>query len=256
MTILLDVGNSAVKWSWSGGVGAWQVERQLHRGVADLAAVLVERWGSRKNSEPAVGCSVAATGTRLAVEEAVRAAGLAPVRWLDAQTGHAGAFELANGYRDPLQLGTDRWHAMLGAAALRPGASLVVVNAGTATTVDCVLTTGARSARFIGGCIAPGARLMFESLERGAAGLPLADGVPMAFPDHTDSAIATGVLEALTGLVERVWRRLSQVHRTSPEVLLAGGDARQLAAALPPEARATIEDNLVLRGIAVRLETG
>jgi type III pantothenate kinase len=96
---------------------------------------------------------------------------------------------------------------------------------------------------------------MHESLSQRAAGLPLSDGEPMAFPDSTASAIATGVLDAQAGLIERVWTRFAQRLGALPQVLLAGGSASLLAAALPAAMRASIEDNLVLRGIALRLAT-
>jgi type III pantothenate kinase len=128
--------------------------------------------------------------------------------------------------------------------------SLVVVNAGTATTVDCV--RHAAESEFVGGCIAPGVRLMLESLARGTAGLPLADGAAADFPVSTDQAIMTGVLDAQAGLVERVWRRFAAAVGAPPAVLVGGGHADAIAARLSPELAPTIEHNLVLRGLALR----
>jgi type III pantothenate kinase len=167
------------------------------------------------------------------------------------QASFRGEVTLVNGYLDPHQLGADRWHALLGACARLPGTSMVVVNAGTATTVDCV-RAGEESSRFVGGCIAPGVRLMLESLARNTAGLPLATGVAVDFPDTTDRAIVTGVLDAQAGLVERVWRRFSAGLDRAPRLLLAGGHAELLAARLPNEFAPLIEHNLVLRGLALR----
>lgn len=254
MTLLIDVGNSAVKWSWFDGGEFAAGGRQLHRGAGDLTALLVAGWGELGRGRRAVGCNVAADAVRQAVDAAARKIGIGRVEWLTSQDRSASPVELISGYRDPAQLGADRWHAMLGAIRARPGTSIVVVNAGTAITADCVHSTGATSARFVGGCIAPGARLMHESLSQRAAGLPLSDGEPMAFPDSTASAIATGVLDAQAGLVERVWTRFAQRLDAMPQVLLAGGNASQLVTALPTALRAAVEDNLVLRGLAVRLE--
>ena len=58
---------------------------------------------------------------------------------------------LRNGYRDPAQLGVDRWLAMCAAWQQFPG-SLCVVDAGTAVTIDVVAADGAHS----GGLILPG----------------------------------------------------------------------------------------------------
>ena len=252
MTLLVDVGNSAVKWARLAADGSVAVGgRVLHRGGLDVAAALSDAWRAAPAPRRAVGCSVASAEVVAAVERAARAAGLAGVEWMRSQASHRAEVTLVNGYLDPGQLGADRWHALLGACARLPGSSLVVVNAGTATTVDCV-RAGAGGARFVGGCIAPGVRLMLESLARGTAGLPLATGAPADFPDTTDKAIVTGVLDAQAGLVQRVWSRFSAGLEPAPQLLLAGGHAELLAARLPAELAPLIEHNLVLRGLALR----
>ena len=252
MTLLVDVGNSAVKWARLAADGSVSVGgRALHRGGQDVAATLAGAWATVPAPRRAVGCSVASAEVVAAVEQAAQAAGLADVEWMRSQASYCGEITLVNGYLDPGQLGADRWHALLGACARLPGASLVVVNAGTATTVDCI-RAGEGTARFVGGCIAPGVRLMLESLARGTAGLPLASGAPADFPDTTDKAIVTGVFDAQAGLVERVWRRFSAGPEPAPRLLLAGGHAELLAARLPGELAPLIEHNLVLRGLALR----
>jgi type III pantothenate kinase len=254
VTILVDAGNSAVKWARLAANGTLgEHGRVLHRGGVDVAAALAAAWASLAPRR-VVGCSVAGADVVAAVGRAAQGAG-AEVWWLRAQAVFEGDFTLANGYRDPHQLGADRWHALLGACACVPGASLVVVNAGTATTVDCV-RAGDGAARFVGGCIAPGVRLMLESLARGTAGLPLAGGAPAAFPDTTDSAIVTGVVDAQAGLIERVRARFAGQLAQAPHLLLAGGHADLLAARLPAELAPRVEHNLVLQGLALRASSG
>ena len=252
MTLLVDVGNSAVKWAVLAADGHFTDSgRVLHRDGADVLAGLLSAWKALASPRRAVGCSVAGPAVIEAIEVAGRTLGLPAVEWLQAQASFSGAVALTSGYLDPQQLGADRWHALLGACERMPGTSLVVANAGTATTVDC-MRVAAGEARFIGGCIAPGVRLMLESLARGTAGLPLADGAPADFPDTTDKAIVTGVLDAQAGLVERVWKRFAATLDATPRLLLAGGHAELLAARLPPEYAPVIEHNLVLRGLALR----
>jgi type III pantothenate kinase len=249
--LLLDAGNSAVKWALLDADGRFaDTGRVLHRDGTDVAAALAAAWHGLRPVR-AVGCAVASAAVMEAASSAARALGLPGIEWLRSEPASAGPVVLINGYRDPGQLGADRWHAMLGGCACVPGASFVIANAGTATTVDCVRAAPTAST-FVGGCIAPGVRLMLESLARGTANLPLAQGDAADFPDTTDRAIVTGVLDAQAGLVERVWRRFAASLDAPPRLLLAGGHAELLQARLPAETAPVIEHNLVLRGLALR----
>lgn len=268
MTLLVDAGNSAIKWAQLAADGQLtDPQRHLHRGVADVASQLVPRWrGNVPPGAAVIACNVAGAGVAAAVEEAARALALAPVQWLPAQPRFdwlgPGPFSLENGYRDPLQLGADRWHCMLGACSVS-APPMVVVNAGTATTVDCIDRDDSDSGdarfagRFVGGFIAPGVRLMLESLSRETAGLPLAAGAASSFPNNTDAAIISGVLDAQAGLVQQVWSRFAARVAAAPRLIVTGGNAAPLLARLSIKAAiesAAIEHNLVLRGLALRAQ--
>lgn len=261
MTLLVDVGNSALKWAQlraDGQLGdpSWM----LHRGVADLASQLLERWrGSVSPGTAVTACNVAGTEVSDAVDQVARSLALQPVLWRFAQARFDGPISLVNGYRDPLQLGADRWHCMLGACTVS-ATPMVVVNAGTATTVDCIDRDESGdgqarfTGRFVGGFIAPGVRLMLESLARETARLPLASGAASHFPDNTDEAIFSGVLDAQAGLVHQVWKRFEARLGAPPGLILTGGNATLLLTRLSIGA-AAIEDNLVLRGLALRSQS-
>ena len=259
--MLIDVGNSAIKWALLRDGELHDAQWRLHRDVTDLAARLAEDWREVPRGVDLVACNVAGEEVAAAVVSAANAAGLGALHWMRTQPMFMGPVSLANGYRDPLQLGADRWHCMLGACLIASqdvrAQGLIVVNAGTATTVDCIEATDMRPAdgrfegKFVGGVIAPGVRLMLESLKKGTAGLPAASGVAAAFPDNTDAAIVTGVLDAQAGLVQQIWRRFADRLAVTPRTVLTGGNAAMLQARLPIGS-ATIEDNLVLRGLALR----
>lgn len=252
--LLLDAGNTALKWRLTANGDAARLSSSggsLKRSP-DLAAELADALrGAAKSVEAAFGCSVADATVMGAVDAAVKSAlGVVPT-WFGSQAQFAAdGVRLVSGYRDPAQLGADRWHAMLAARAAYPDRALVIVNAGTATTVDCVAADG----RFVGGVIAPGVALMFDSLARQTAQLPRASGTFVARPDNTDDAITTGVLDSQLGLIERRVRRFA-AEAGSVLLLLDGGHAATLRPhlALDP-ALATVRDesNLVLRGVLLR----
>lgn len=71
-------------------------------------------------------------------------------------------------YRNPLEVGTDRIAGAIAAAGLFPGQNAIIVDFGTATTIDAL--TAERD--YLGGLILPGLRLAMESLDARTARLP------------------------------------------------------------------------------------
>jgi type III pantothenate kinase len=146
---------------------------------------------------------------------------------------------VTNAYSDPGQLGADRWAALIGARHLHAGACLVV-NAGTATTIDLLGGDGV----FRGGAIVPGAELMKWSLEEKTAGLARAPGRFAAEPRNTADAIETGCTLAQVGAIERMFARLEP----GAVCLLSGGAAASLSGRLGVPLR--VVENLALEGLA------
>lgn len=142
-------------------------------------------------------------------------------------------------------VGADRLCAAAGAVSESGAASLVVVDAGTAVTVD-IVADGA----FVGGTIFPGPSMMLGSLHAGTAALPLVDepDSPPDFPGgDTAAAIRAGVWLASAGAVrEIVARALEDLPEGSP-VFLTGGGSRSARSVL--EGRAIIRPSLVMDGL-------
>ena len=151
---------------------------------------------------------------------------------------------VVNHYREPSQLGSDRWAALIAAHHSRRGHKLVV-NAGTALTIDALAGDG----RFLGGLIVPGPGLMRRSLDHGTAGLRLTEGDFASLPRSTPDAITTGSIQACIGAVMRM-RDAMAAQGVSPEIaVLSGGASAQLSPHLPFEY--AIHDNLVLDGLVL-----
>ena len=144
----------------------------------------------------------------------------------------------------PGRVGVDRLVAAYAASIRYPDQDLVVVDAGTAVTIDAVV-----DGEFVGGTISPGSRIEFEALRRQTAQLPLLDGCEI--PENvigrsTEEAIRSGVLfgqvGSITFLAAEVSKQLKQ-----PKVLATGGGAKQLQGLLP--ASWEFVPTLVLDGI-------
>ncbi|TWG85273.1 type III pantothenate kinase [Cupriavidus gilardii J11] len=233
----------------------WQTSgAQPHANLATLA----QTWRTLASAgpAPAVWISNVAGPTMAAALDAALAEAFdgppATVNWWRS-TPNQGL--LHNGYREPIQLGVDRWLGAIGARYAIPDGNLLIVTAGTATTIDVVTAPEdhdpAGKSRFEGGLILPGLSLMMGSLARNTAQLPAleltdAAGAP-PWADNTRDAIAAGCLAAQTGAIERAWRALSS--RGPVHGLLSGGAQQALANALTlPVAR---HENLVLLGLWV-----
>jgi len=154
----------------------------------------------------------------------------------------------------PGEVGADRLVNALAAGRLH-GTPAVVVDFGTATTLDCIAADGA----YVGGAIAPGLELGLEALAARTAKLPR---IELRAPDRaigrdTVSAMQAGTIfgyQALaTGLLGRVRRELADTNGVAPsdvKAILTGG----LSAA--PWARSldgidAIDPDLTLKGLAI-----
>ena len=166
----------------------------------------------------------------------------------------AGTVPLAIRVDRPEQVGADRLVNALAAQRLY-GAPAVVVDFGTATTLDCIAPDGA----YVGGAIAPGLELGLEALAARTAKLPRIElrSPPRAIGRDTVSAMQSGTVfgyQALvTGLLARVRAELADAHGLAPNdvraILTGGLSAAPWARAL--EGIDAIDPDLTLKGLAI-----
>ncbi len=241
--LLVDIGNSRIKWRTASLSG--DIEDVLEEGnhALDDEALTRPLWRGLK-FEAAVLASVASAPVLAAIEAALaQGRPNLPRTVVHAQVQQCG---VKNGYSTPERLGADRWAALIGARALCPDRELVIASYGTATTIDVLESSG----QFAGGVILPGFALMREALASGTARLGRVDGTEQLIARDTGDAIASGVMHAQVGALERVVRQLESERAAHPEArncLLCGGHAGQVLPRL--SFAAAIVDNLVLRGL-------
>jgi type III pantothenate kinase len=234
MILAIDAGNTRIKWGLHEG-GVWQA---LGATATADSASLKEALGTALPAEEAIASNVAGAQVRANIVAACQRGGT-PIAFIESVREQLG---VENGYRDPAQLGTDRWAALVAAHAGAPGHKLVV-NAGTALTIDALTADG----RFLGGLIVPGPALMRRSLDRGTAGLRLTEGVLREFPESTPDAITSGAIQAAAGAVERLAALMAARGCPPGRIILSGGAAAEIAGALP--ITTTLHENLVLDGL-------
>src|SRR5213075_1250129 len=238
MILCIDAGNSKVKWGWHDG-----------KDWTSIATVsLIEFAASSDHVNPfsvtheaperIVISNVAGEGAHQLLVNWTSIFDAEPL-WLRAEAERCG---VENRYEKPEVLGPDRWAALIAARALHNGAALVV-NAGTATTVDMLSAEGV----FLGGAILPGVELMRFVLHEHTGRLPIEEGKSVEMPRNTIDAIETGCRHAQAGAVERMYRVFREAA-SAPLCIVAGGAGRSLVDQLAMPRRYV--ENLVLDGLA------
>ncbi len=238
MILAIDAGNSRIKWGchadggWvSTGTAAYDELRLLSNALAVIAPDRI------------VISNVAGERIRGDISGLLARFPAQP-QWITAGRERCG---VKNGYADPAQLGSDRWAALVAAHRLQH-APVVVVNAGTALTVDALTEHG----EFLGGLIVPGIKLMMRALTTGTAHAHALQGEFAAFPVNTLDAIYSGAINAAVGSIERSVAGLSAREGSTASCIVSGGAARVL---LPYLGASAIEvKHLVLEGLVALAE--
>jgi type III pantothenate kinase len=151
-----------------------------------------------------------------------------------------------NGYRNPEQLGVDRWLGLLAGRAISKQA-LLVVDCGTATTLDAMDAEG----HHLGGAILPGLALLGRCL-RAHTDLPdweERDDID-GFATDTAAGIASGAMLATTSSIETMRERLCEANGGNVDCLLTGGFANRVADHLTSSYR--LVPHLILQGLSLQ----
>ncbi len=245
MILTIDVGNSTTEFGVFDGEKLMLHWRAVTRNrMGDELSMMVSGYCSSHgldlgSSGDCVMCSVVPPLTSGFVEMAVGLFGREPLV-VDSSVD-AGLRIL---YRDPLSVGGDRIATAAGAIQ-RIGQPVVVVDMGTATTVDVVSESG----EYLGGAIAPGVGTGAEELFRKAAKLPRVElrEPPSAIGKSTEESLQAGIIYGAAGQIDGILTRvLSELSFKSP-VVATGGYASLIA---PHCTRVdSVEDGLVLEGL-------
>ncbi len=243
--LAIDMGNTHITLGlWEGEElrRIWRVATDAARTADEYAAILnslFHGWLGAGDELAVAGCSVVPP-LETTLSAAIKSSVGTDLRWLAATD-----FGIPIVYDPPSAVGLDRLANVL-AARKGWGAPVIVLDFGTATTVDALNPAG----DYVGGAILAGLELAAKALwQKTARLLPVDLEVPVerALGQSTADSIRAGLLLgsalAADGLVERIWQELG----TQSPVIVTGGTAPLIAdklrhiTALVPE--------LTLRGI-------
>jgi type III pantothenate kinase len=264
--VAVDVGNSAAKlcvrrgkiapteFGVSVSIGSKNWQSQAIEWVREHAGCRKTHWRVASVNQSA------AESLKAAVEKDVQTAKQSSV---DFVTRHD--IPMAVLVDEPDRLGIDRLLSAYGAKLLsgcgpqqHPARPLVVVDAGSAVTIDWVDARG----QFCGGAILPGLRMQADSLAKGTDALPEIDwqswtcrSVPAT---NTVDAIRLGLISGISSSIDRLTKNYAKGEQgdanettghdsSSPQLILTGGDASLISPYVqyPHE----VVPNLVCRGV-------
>ena len=225
MQLLIDQGNSRTK------------AKLYHQGEFSTVAMTELTADQWQQIDQVLIASVASVGQQQQLQHIIPPT--TPVRWLRSS---AHAFGITNSYPLPEKLGIDRWLAMLGAALLYPAQSVLVIDAGTAVTMDWLDADGMHA----GGWILAGLQTQQRILVAATAQVD-ADSVSLQAlqpATSTTAAVAEGAKAAVLGAVQQAISL-----RPDAMVLLTGGDAAFIQQQLKNSA-VLVEPKLIFYGLA------
>ena len=211
MTILIDIGNTAIKWQLR------EPEQTILTGRGDVSQLMVwlESLGNLPSQRVAASC-VRDDEFAGELHDALLQLGCSSVVFAESSATHGG---ITNAYANPSSLGVDRWVAIL-ALKSRGHESGIVVDIGTACTIDIL-----EKDRHVGGFILPGPKLACDALVANTDKIRYSTEPPAALEPGSDTGacVVSGAWLTIVGAVKEITLRYPQCP-----LFLAGGAAATL----------------------------
>jgi len=156
------------------------------------------------------------------------------------------AFGIKCAYEQYQNLGIDRWCAILGAEKRHPNKNLIIIDSGTATTVDFLT----KDKVHFGGWIVPGLQLMQSSIVEKAPLVFSAKNVEKEYiGTNTPSALLSGCTAAQKGLIQQALLEFKKVIQSGDILIVITGGAAQCIAE-NTELNCVVESDLIFHGLS------
>ena len=245
-TLLIDLGNTSLKWTFVERDKLIEVNRVSHQ--KQLRAHHFEQiWGSISPPRAVWATAVAPQSLQDDLRNWIERRWSVPVHFMRTQRSAAG---VTCAYQQPQQLGVDRWAAMLAAYHYHPQ-GVCVLDCGTAITLDLVHCNGVH----LGGYILPGFGLMRQSLLTGTAITEVAEEDPAGeWGNSTASCITLGTRKAVASLVESTIERFQAAGVCDPALILTGSSIDEIESVI--EIDYEVREHLVLEGLFLFARSG
>ncbi len=244
--LLIDIGNTNLKWCWLEGGVLSETYSMSHKGMVSDESI-ESYWQNEKPPNRVLIACVAREMIQIQLVNWIRENWKVSAESIRSQASLLG---VTNAYQVPQQLGVDRWLTLI-ATHRSNSCACCIVDCGTAITVDVIEASG----RHLGGLILPGIDMMREAL-REKTDIPSVAVVEAKtlLGRDTASAIASAAVNSAAALIERALNESTKLLGEQPLLVLTGSGAIHLMSALYVAYQH--EPNLVMFGLRVlALET-
>ena len=213
MNLIIDIGNNSAKFFLFSGE-----QIVLHTRRENTRFDVIDEWNRLYDIDKAIVSSVIADSCELQNE-------LQKLQCPIVRFNSSTPLPLEINYRTPGTLGSDRLAAAVGAWNEATGRNLLVIDAGSAITIDFVSKDG----KFNGGNIAPGIKMRLKALHEYTSRLPMVDkeGDTPTIGYDTETAIRSGVINGICHEIEGYINEFKQKY-CDLLVFLTGGDEKPL----------------------------
>ena len=256
MRLLIDIGNTRVKWLLVQGSEniSKRVQAKAISHHQDFSVAIESCFGNGSEfarlmssallsmPEEILVSNVAGKQAMTVLSDFANKNWQKEVRFLPVEREQLG---IRNSYKVLSELGVDRWIAVLGARQVFPKGDVVIINCGTAITVDVLNAEDC----FLGGAILPGFQLAVRSLSK-------TDGIDKFEPSsinkpmgvRTSECVQLGVISASVGGVDFIVDKVKQeLANEFVNILLSGGAAELFLSATRLECE--YDANVIMRGL-------
>ncbi len=235
MKVLVDIGNSRTKYQVEGA------EQPVAVTIANNLieqAWLEEHWGNAKQ----VVVSSVKRGSLLDLVANWASSVNVHLTFVNSEKMR---FGITNSYEQPELLGVDRWLSMIGGASKYPNTGLIIVDAGTATTLDVLDENG----KHLGGWILSGIDLMLKQLGEHTSKVKydISNEASIGFGQNTSECVNNAAWASTVSLIEAGIKQAQSEFAISQCILL-GGNAEKLSSLIQYD-NVIVDQTLIFEGL-------
>jgi len=237
MNLLIDIGNSSLKYAFDKNTQLSAIERVSN---GKLSTTFFNKYW--QDVSKIIFASVAAESIG---KEIIHWARINDISIEQIFTPPE-KFGIKVGYENHHQLGVDRWLTFIGTVQLYPRQNCLIIDLGTASTIDLITSTGKHN----GGWIFPGIETMYQSLLTNTANITLTDkfNPQIHLATNTHDNVINGCFAATVGAIEMAIKQAQKTNTQIDKLIFTGGHAKVVSEYFGDQS--VVIDDLVFQGLA------